>query len=262
MVYNVLMDNVQAVKENEIDKMKTNETPAWKIFLYVMIGFIGLSALIGIFLIIFSDSDHMEYLGEFLSRIIETTFALELFCFLAMNLAFCCKNRKRLVRVAATAGLIMNIFWLVPWMLYFWGTFDVLKDGCVSPIYSYSASDYARQTAEYDRRYSEYQKCIEPYENVMTIGRKTLATTGALVVLLTIIANYVAFENYTNVIRVLKITAISCGIVLASIFISVLDFDIDDLSQIFWKIVAIVGVVFAFALVVTPILVMVKKKKR
>ena len=266
MMYNVLMDNVQAVKEKKIDNKDVNALPAWKIFLYATIGLIGLSALIGIFLIIFSDSGFVKDSINVLARIAGTTSILGLFCLLTMNHIFRCKHKKQLVRVAATAGLIMNIIWLIPWMLILWNAFDTLQDRCEYPSYTYynyryGSDAYERAYQERERKYNEYQKCMEPYENAVEISWKTVATAGALAILLTLIANYVIFENYNNAIRALKVTAIVCGILLVSTLILTLDFEVRDLGETFWKLMAIVGIVFVFAVIITPILVKVQKKK-
>lgn len=267
MMYNVLMDNIQAVKEKKIDKAKANELPAWKVFMYATIGFVSLSALIGVFVILFSETKLVKDSAEVLLRIAGTTSVLGLFCLLTMNHIFRSKNKKQLVRVVATIGLVMNIIWLIPWMLNLWNAFDVLEDRCVHPEYpSYSYSrygtyDYEKTRNEYERKYREYRKCLEPYENAKEISWKTVATAGALAILITLIANYVAFENYTSAIKALKVTAISCGVLLVGTLILVMDFEVKDLGEAYWKFVMIAGIAFVFALIIAPILVKVQKKK-
>lgn len=266
MMYNVLMDKIQAAKENKTDKVSTDGMPAWKVFMYATIGFVGLSALIGVFLILFSETSFVKDSVAVLLRIVGTTSILGLFCLLTMNHIFRCKNKKQLVRIVAIIGLIMNIIWLVPWMLNLWNAYDGLKDRCERPVYSYNYSRYG--TRDYERRYDDYQdrldkyhECLEPYDNAVEISWKTVVTAGALAILLTLIANYTIFENYTSAIRALKVTAISCAVLLVGTLILVLDFEVKDLGDAYWKFVMIAGIVFIFALVITPILVRVQKKK-
>ncbi|MBO4855660.1 hypothetical protein J5500_04655 [Candidatus Saccharibacteria bacterium] len=236
--------------------------PLWKVFLYGTIGFFSFDALLGIFLILFG-SLIKDY--EFIGKLASTTSILGLFCLLTMNNILRRESKDKAVKISATAAMVMNIFWIIPWLLIVWSCFDGLKAGCVYPEYPsyarYGTIEYENARNAYEQDYRDYRKCLEPFENAQKISWKIIGDSIILAVFLTLLANYLSFKSRTTAIAAIKTTALVCGAILAILGIAEISFEGFKLDEMTAKLMGIIGIVFAFSVITTPILVRGQKKK-
>ena len=244
--------------------------PIWKYFLYATIGCFSLTALIGIVFILGGSSIKGET-AEFLGRFCASAAVIGLFSLFTMNNLFRRESNKNYVKIASTAALVLNLVWVLPWLLIVWNAFDGMKADCHYPNYpsysysryslDYDESEYQRRHAEYDEAVSKYDTCMEPYENAIETSWKVMANGIILAILLTLAAEFLGYEDYTPVIKVMKYTTLVFAAIIAGyalLQINTKNFQIDETTA---RILAVGFIILMFCAIVTPILVKVQKKK-
>ena len=209
--------------------------------------------------------------GMLLLKICASSSVLGLFSLFTMNNLFRRESSNNYVRIASTAALVLNIVWVLPWLLVVWDAFDGLKKHCVEPsytYYSYYDYDYDRESyrkaeEEYRNAWNNYQQCKEPYENALTIASKTIVNGIILAIILTTIAEYLGYENYTSAIRGLKYTTIALAITIGGYILLLVNAEgISGLiGPITVRALAVGFIVLIFCAIVTPVLVRVQKRK-
>lgn len=212
-----------------------------KFFLYATIGLFSASALIGIYLILFgADSTS--------GKIVATTAILGAFSLFTMNNIIRLESVQKSVRYSAIGALISNLIWVIPSILMLWGFFELFKPDCQ---YSYAYGSY---------NYTAYNTCMKPYHNLEEVIFKTINTACVTSAVLTLVSNFSNFKNYTKSIAILKTVTIITGGMLGSYEVGVIVFN-DEVGGDFWRVLAVLGIVLVFGLIVTPILVKINKKK-
>ena len=256
------MNNQPTNSQTKTVTINGRAIPLWKFFLFATIGFFSLDAVIGIFMILFGSVIHN---GLIIGQIAATAAILGLFSLLTMNNIFRRESRDKIVKISSTAAIIFNIVWIVPWLLIVWNCFDPLMEKCEYPEWprsSYDSVRYETQHQEYMQRVAVYNKCMEPYENAIEISWKLIANGIIVAIYLTLLANYTSFKSKTKSIIVMKMLALISGAILAIFLISQITINNIHIDETTAKLLAILGIVFIFCLITTPILVRAEKKKR
>ncbi len=201
--------------------------PLWKYFLYAMITCFSICGII-LILSILGILNSNSATTNFILRLWGSSAVLGLFSLFTMNNLFRYEETdKKYVKGTSIAAIVMNIIWVLPWILVVWGLFD-------------SAS----------------------FVTVMNIV-KIIANGIVLAIILTIFAEYLGYKDYTPAIRVMKylslgLTAFVGGYTLIQMNAST---NIFGLGSGFYTMLAIMVVILIFCLIVTPILVRVQKRK-
>ena len=153
---------------------------------------------------------------------------LGLFSLFTMNNLFRRESDKQYVRICSTAAIVMNIVWVLPWILAIWGVFD------------------------------------SPYNtSTVTLVAKIIVNGIVSAIILTIFAEYLGFEDYTPTIKYMKyitlgLTAIVGGYTLIQMNASS---SIFSLGSGFYQLLSVMVVILIFLLIVTPVLVKTHKRK-
>jgi hypothetical protein len=96
----------------------------------------------------------------------------------------------------------------------------------------------------------------------MELVAKIAGTAGIISVMTTVIANFLTLKDYTEIIKTFKGITIVCAGFLAVYFLPAIWFEeLDGYVEDTWRLIAIVGILFVFGAIVTPILVKVAKGK-
>ena len=243
--YNGFMNNSLGVKSGKM--------PLWKYFLYAMIGCFSVAALIGIIFIL-AGSNMSSATRDLLGKTWASVAVLGLFSLFTMNNLFRRESNKNYVKIASTAALVLNIVWVLPWLLIVWSAFDGLKANCT---YSSSYSYYGYSSESYQK----YETCMKPYHDAVTAAAKILANGIVLAIILTMVAEYLGYEDYTQAIKIMKYLTLTLAVIIGGYFllqINVTNFQIDESVA---KLLAVGLIILIFCAVVTPVLVKVQKKK-
>ena len=239
-MYNMVMDGQNVVISQ---KQKSSKLQEWKkLFLYATISMFSLSAFLGICFILFGTNA----IG---GKAIGTTAIMGVFSLFTMNNIIRLENEQKSVRYSAAGALISNVIWLIPSVLMLWGFFEIFQTDCQSS--GISRSGYA---------YEAYEACMQPYYVLQEVILKIINTACVTSAVLTLISNFMSFKNYTPAIRVLKITTMACGVLLGTYEIGAVFFN-RTINGEFWRVLAIVGIILVFGLIVTPIMVRISRKQ-
>ena len=250
--------------------ISVGDMPLWKYFLFAMIACFSLSALIIIIFILGGWTFMGGAVGMLLLKICASSSVLGLFSLFTMNNLFRRESSNNYVRIASTAALVLNIVWVLPWLLVVWDAFDGLKNRCVEPSYSYysyydydyDSESYRKAEEEYRNAWNNYQQCKMPYENALTIASKTIVNGIILAIILTTIAEYLGYENYTSAIRGMKYTTIALAITIGGYILLLINFgEFSLIGPITVRVLAVGFIVLIFCAIVTPVLVRVQKRK-
>lgn len=237
------MENTTVENKGKIVDMKiSNLQRIKKFFLIATIFLFSVSALLGIFFILFGAD-------ETGGRVISTTAILGLLSLLTMNNLARAENKDVAVKFTSIGAIIFNVVWTIPWICLVWDVFRKMM--CEKSYYRYGGGEF------YDcMGHSDY---FDMVDNLW----KIVGTALIVSISLTIISSFLKFKKYNNVIQALKITTIVCTIILGFYFInSILT---EEWSWLWghggWRLLAVVAVILVFCLIVTPILVGVKSSR-
>ncbi len=264
MRYNVLMDNdSRKVAKNNMVVIGGKKLPLWRLFLYITIGCFSFDALMGILFILFPQ---LFAASEVVLRVVATTSILGLFCLLTMNNILRRESKDRFIRISATVAMIVNIFWLIPWILIVWNSFDGLMDRCDSPTYpyySYRSSESERREArrQYEERERQYNLCMKSYRNAIEISWKLIGDGIVIAIFFTGLANYLAINSRSKAVVATKTTALVTGSILALFLVAEITFNGLSIDATTSKMLAILGIIFIFCVIMVPILVRSEKRK-
>ncbi len=230
----MLMDN-----ENMATVSK-NKAFLWKVFLYAMIGFFAIDVIIGIIWVLseFRFGEEMRLLG----KIGATSSILGLFCLLTMNNVLRYESKNKIAKVTAIIAIIMNVVWVIAWILIVWDCFDGLKANCG---YSGAVRDNV---------------CMEPYDNATSLSWKMIGDGVVLSIFFTTLASYLSIKSRSKVISAVKIVGLVSGGILAIYLIGWITFRINT-NDVTGKLSAIAGFIYAFCAILVPVLLRGQKKK-
>ena len=248
--------------------LKVGSMPLWKCFLFIMVGCFLATAFVGIIFILFGSSIGSTT-GEFLGKFCATSAVIGLFSLFTMNNLFRLESKKQYVKIASIAALVLNLIWVIPWLLIVWNAFDGLQASCRYPdhpsMYSYESYDdpsYVKRREDYYDAVDDYYKCKEPYENMVATAWRIMGSGILLAILLTLTAEFLGYEDYNKTIKIMKYVTLALGVVVcgyALLMINISQFQYDDVIT---RIIAIDLIIFIFCVIVTPVLVKVQKNKR
>lgn len=208
-----------------------------KTLLWVSIGLFGLSALIGIWMILFSANT----VG---GQVISTTAILGLLTLLSANNLARIEDHNGAIKVMSIISLCANLVWSLIWIALVWGIFE--KMSCTL-------------TTHYG---STYYSCSRDYYDFLGGLWRIVAFSGTLSFLCTTISNLLRGEHRTTPITVTRYLAIGTDILLCGFFlleiIANFKIRIDEAGA---KILAVLFVIFVASSIICLILTAMQRRK-
>ncbi len=237
------MEDATVENQNKIIDMKVSSLQKIKkFFLIATITLFSISAVLGIFFILFGA----DSIG---GNVISTTAILGLLSLLTTNNIARSESKNIAVKVTSIGAIISNVVWVIPWICLVWDVFRPMM--CAKSYYIYGGGEFYNCSGQMN--YYDTIECLW----------KIVGVSLVFSIVLTITSGFLKFKKYNSAIQILKIITIICACFLGLYFM----FGIlgENWAWLWryegWRLIAVVAVVLVFGLIVTPILVKVQAGK-
>lgn len=210
--------------------MNKSKTSLRRLFVIATITLLSLSALLGIIFVL-TGADVVAW------KVCGTVAILGILSLIAMSNIFRFEGSRLTIKVLSVVAIVAAVVWAF------------LLIGTIWDVYRSIVCE------------DTYRNCSRFYSDLMQDILKIIVTGVIVSVTTTVIGAFLQIKNHSSILAVFKYTAIASAVFLGVYFLPAIWLEDGDYIEDSWRLMAVVGIVFAFTSIVTPIVSKVQKAK-
>ena len=210
--------------------MNKAKTSLRRLLVIATITLLSLSALLGIVFVL-TGADGVAW------KVCGTVAILGVLSLITMSNIFRFEGSRITIKILSVVAIVAAVIW------------TLLLIGTIWDVYRTIVCE------------DTYRTCSRLYSDFMQDILKIIVTGVIVSITTTVIGAFLQIKNHSSILAVFKYTAIASAVFLGVYFLPAIWFEDGDYIEDSWRLMAVVGIVFAFTSIVTPIVAKVQKSR-